>query len=445
MNSPKAANTTVTNLEKRIKRNIYGKPQSILVIYPPGFSKVAQDEVQFIMENLWFQNKFPTEMTVLKNALRIDQIHMFAVLELIMRGQCFTDIRLILGEGKVEKMLSFENKCDKVEWDFFTSPDMSLKINVDSGASPSLHEGAMKDKLVACLKSKIKRIVSGENVEETTTVFVDVYKYQLTMSISLAGAALYKRGYRSVLSNSAPLREDMAACCILKALQFSATDNQDFINDYLLVPFSGTGTFLFEYVIACYQFAPALLQRTYAIQAMPLFNSENFNFLLKKARENCSVEKMQPGNFYCVDNVEAANKALLNNIENFNKAVELNQLKWNGAAHSNWCANDDFLKMDVVALYPELTGNIFIPINPPYGIRLGKNDDTVTLYKQIAKQVNALSVYAKKQGKQVAGFILCPGEGTWSGFCKTLSKAKIETYHITQGGLDIRVAQFCIG
>jgi 23S rRNA G2445 N2-methylase RlmL len=198
-------------------------------------------------------------------------------------------------------------------------------------------------------------------------------------------------------------------------------------------------------LIACYQFAPALFQRDYAIQAMPIFKSENFKFLLKKARENCSIEKMLPANFYCIDNAEPANKALLKNIENFNKAVEFIQLEWTGSLHSNWCAKDDFLNMDVAALYPELTGNIFIPINPPYGIRLGKNEDTVKLYKQIAKQVNALSALTKKHGKQVAGFILCPGEDAWSAFCKTLSKAKIETYHITQGGLDIRVAQFCIG
>jgi 23S rRNA G2445 N2-methylase RlmL len=105
---------------------------------------------------------------------------------------------------------------------------------------------------------------------------------------------------------------------------------------------------------------------------------------------------------------------------------------------------DDFVKMNVASVFASLPGNIFIPINPPYGLRLGKNNDTVALYKQIASQINALSGLVKKRKNHVLGFILCPSEETWSEFCKSLSGADIDTYHMTQGGLDIRVAQFYI-
>ena len=114
-------------------------------------------------------------------------------------------------------------------------------------------------------------------------------------------------------------------------------------------------------------------------------------------------------------------------------------------AEASQCSiQGDFLKMDVATTFTDLPGNIFIPINPPYGIRLGNTSDTLMQYKQIARQVNTLSGLAKKRSNHVVGFILCPSEETWSGFCKTLTKATIDTYHLTQGGLDIRVAQFYI-
>lgn len=437
--------TEQENSDKKIKRNIYGKPQSILVMFPAGLSSVARDEARYILGNLWFQNKFSSKITVLKNALRIDQIHMFAVVELLMRGQCFSDIRLIVGEGKVMNMPAFEKKCNSIPWDFYVSPSMTIKIKIDSGASPALHEGAMKEALVSCLNGKVSGIVAGEDAEETTSLYVDAYKYYSTISISLAGAPLYKRGYRSELSKSAPLREDIAACCIQKALDFGVSKNEKFINHSLFVPFSGTGTFLFEYLIACYLFSPVLFERAYAIQDMPLFRSDNFNYLIKKARENCLLEKLAPENIYCMDNAKSANDALLKNIENFKHAVEKNQSSWVESGTGGWVVLDDFLKMDIPASLAKLSGNIFIPINPPYGLRLGNSDNTVMLYKQIARQINKFIEQSKIRKTELLGFILCPSEESWSGFCKTLTNASVETYHITQGGLDIRVLQFYYG
>tara|TARA_R110000868_G_scaffold248315_14_gene504852 strand:+ start:2585 stop:3898 length:1314 start_codon:yes stop_codon:yes gene_type:complete len=434
--------TENSNIEKQIKRNIYGKPQSILVVFPPGLSVAANDEAQSILSNLWFQNKFPSEMTVQKNALRIDNIHMFAVMELLMRGKCFSDIRLIMSDRKVENVPSFEKSCYNINWDYYLASNMSLKIKVDVGGSPVLHEGAIKDILSDGLRDLVSSIVTGDSVEETTTLYVDIFRYHAVMSISLAGAPLYKRGYRSVLSHSAPLREDMAAACIQNALAFGLQNDESSLPDSMIIPFSGTGTFLIEYWMVAYQFSPVLFERTYAIQSMPLFRSENFNFLLKKAREHCGITELIPANYVCIDNADDANTALLGNIENFNQAVLKNQLTWRGDEVAQCVKNNDFIKLTIDSSYEALAGNIFIPINPPYGIRFGKSKETGALYQSIAKQINALSALTKANKKHVLGFILCPSEESWSLFCKTLTNATIDTYHLTQGGLDIRVAQF---
>lgn len=430
--------TIKDNVEKQIKRNIYGKPQSILVVFPPGLVNAARDEAQYILDHLWFQNKFTSEISIVKNALRIDQIHMSAVMELMMRGQCFSDIRLIISEGKAAKMESFERRCEDLPWDYFLSRKMSLKIKVDVGVSPALHEGGIKEMLTEGLSSIVADIVSGEGSEETTTLYVDAYKYHVIMSISLAGSPLFKRGYRTVLSKSAPLREDIAASCIQSALQFGI--EHQFTADSVCIPFSGTGTFLIEYWMTHYQFAPVLFDRAYAIQSMPLFRADTFNYLHKKAREHCAIDKLSLEKYACIDNDKSANDSLLKNIDNFKCAVEKNQFNWPDA--NVMVQDSDFLTIDAAAVMEKLTGNIFLPLNPPYGIRLEKSNDVVARYKKIAEQMNALAGLAKKRKTHLAGFVLCPSEEAWSSFCKTLKGAVMTTYHMTQGGLDIRVAQF---
>lgn len=313
---------------------------------------------------------------------------------------------------------------------------MTVKIKVNSVASIAFHETALKNILAEILGEYNCEVVTGENVKATTSIYVNLYKDKLTMSISLAGEALYKRGYRGTLSASAPFREDTAACCIKQAFAFVQNLNEKFSPESVIIPFSGTGTFAFEYLQCHYHFPPVLLGREYALQVMPLFRQETFNFLLKKAEENKPNLLEQSLQIYCIDNSKSANAALAENINNFNKLFPNDCFK-------NTFLNDDFLEMEVETVFKD-TGDIFMSLNPPYGIRLGKNSDTVTLYKNIAKKIKDIAKVTLPKKNHLLGFILCPSEASWSAFCKTLNYFKLETYHLTQGGIDIRVCQFYV-
>ncbi len=303
--------------------------------------------------------------------------------------------------------------------------------------------------------------MSGENANETTCIYADLYKDNLTISISLAGSPLYKRGYRGTLSASAPLREDAASCCIQKSLLFAKTLNKNFLPNTLLIPFSGTGTFAFEYLQSYFNFSPILFEREFALQKMPLFRKEHFNFILKKAIEHClfttninnnhntpdagNISNIHNIHFICIDNSNNANSALLQNITIFKNAMVQRGLIFPDKVFSQM--SDDFIAMDIKKLITAENhhiGNIFIPLNPPYGVRLSKNANTMTLYKKIASKINDLATLTKAAQKNILGFILCPNEETWSIFCEYLHDFKIETYHFTQGGLDIRVCQFYV-
>lgn len=417
-------------LEKKIKKNIYAKPQKIKAIFPSGFSDVALSELQTILTNLWFPQKYHSEYVLLKNEIIVNNIHMFSIMELLLRSKTLADVRLILFEGKVVGKNTFAKKCQDINWDFFLTKNIILKIKVNSVASKAFHETGLKEIVSSILQDQVKEIVSGENTNETTTLYVDFYKDRLTLSISLAGAPLYKRGYRNVLSASAPLREDIAASCIQKAFS-----QQNFIPDKIIIPFSGTGTFAFEYIQYACQLAN--LFREFAFEKMPLFQKNTFNFLLKKAKNNFQGNSPL---VFSIDNSAAANKSFQENVMLFNDCMQKNGLTLPlniKQLHAN------FQEIDVSEfLENKKMDNVFLPLNPPYGIRLNKSANTTSLYKQIAIKINEIFKIIKQEKKGLLGFILCPTEASWMAFCKQLKDVQLETYHFNQGGLDIRVCQF---
>lgn len=448
------------NLDRKIKKNVYGKGQSAKVIFPAGFGTTAIAEVKFILNNLWFPQKFQSECTLLKNEIHISNIHMSALTELMMRCQCITDIRLIIFQGKAFGKDAFEKQCRSIPWNIYLDKNISLKIKVDSIASKAFHETGLKEILSNILKDNVSDIVSGENTTETTNLIAELYKDKLSVSISLAGDQLYKRGYRGILSSSAPLREDATACCIQKSLLFAKKINENFSPNTVVLPFSGTGTFAFEYIISAFHLTATMFDRNYALQKMPLFRQENFQYLLKKARENCILnssisvsDNMSINNnqsnlkIVCIDNSKKANSAFIENMNNFSKSINNNGFHISDELfYTPEPLNENFLKMDFSKLKKSNTrlGNIFIPLNPPYGVRLGGNSNSISLYKNIAVKINEISILVKEEKKNILGFILCPNEETWSVFCRSLNNLSIETYHFTQGGMDIRVCQFYI-
>lgn len=433
------------NFAKKIKKHLYGKPQSIQAVFPAGFYDTAMTEIQTILNHLWFPQKYRSECTQFKKFIRIDNIHVSAITELLMRSQSLADIRLIIFEGKAAGKEMFKKKALKIQWPLFLDKQLSLKIQVNSIASRAFHETGLKIILSDMLKEYVKNIVSGTSEVADTTLYVDLYQDRLTISISLAGELLYKRGYRQVLQASAPLREDAAFCCLKKSLEFSQKINNAVSPDVVLVPFSGTGTFAFEYLQYYFNFSPILFARDFALQKMPFFRQESFQFLLKKAQESFlnAIDKKSPIHFYCIDQSSSANLTFKANEENVKKSFARNGFSLPDDVINNY--EEDFFKIDLFEINQFSHDHVFMPLNPPYGIRLGKNIDSINFYKKIAMKINEFAEILRKSKKTLSGFILCPDEKTWSIFCKTLTATAVaETYHFTQGGLDIRVCQFFI-
>ena len=83
-----------------------------------------------------------------------------------------------------------------------------------------------------------------------------------------------------------------------------------------------------------------------------------------------------------------------------------------------------------------------LPLHPPYGLRLAKETDIETLYTRLGEAVGGWALEATHGGGALTGFCLCPSEALWSGFLKGLEGLNVDTSHVSQGGLDIRLCAF---
>ncbi|WP_158999099.1 hypothetical protein [Pigmentibacter ruber] len=423
------------NLERQIKKNIYGKPQLAKLFYPPGFGETAKNEINTILTNLWYPQNTKNTYELNPKYIELKDTHISVLMEIILRTKCLSDVHLVLMHEKCHSKDDFRKICSNIKWNYYLEKKLNIKIKVNSTASKAFHESSLKEIACEILTPLVNNIYSGEKSNEDTILSFELYKDKLTISISLVGEPLYKRGYKKDLKTLAPLREDLAACCIQKFFHFLKQKEITISQAKVYVPFAGSGTLGFETYFYFQNIFNHFFQREFIFSKLPFFKKENYNFLIKKSSEDFINSKNIE--ILCIDNTESAVKNCQDNLENYlglSKEYSKTEFKFDVQK------NDFFQSNSLITL--NNFDFLFIPLNPPYGLRIQNKLSSAHFYQKIAQTLNQLSEKVKSQQKHIGGFILCPTEEAWSFFFKTLKFNIKETYHFTQGGLDIRVCQF---
>ena len=82
---------------------------------------------------------------------------------------------------------------------------------------------------------------------------------------------------------------------------------------------------------------------------------------------------------------------------------------------------------------------VLLPLNPPYGIRLGqKSQGSVVFYSKMADRIVAI----RKACAQLQGFCLIPDEDSYKALRQIIGELYWKTEHINQGGRHIRALYF---
>ncbi|RYZ36589.1 MAG: RNA methyltransferase [Myxococcaceae bacterium] len=242
-------------------------------------------------------------------------------------------------------------------WDGKTPPRMSVTLHRSAAPGPSVvYESAA----VAWGLKEVAR--AGPHLDEEggapgLTLLVRGEGDRWTVSADTSGEPLHQRGYRQEVGR-APLRETLAAGLLGLA---GYTGSMPLVD-----PMCGSGTFLVEGAWMSQRKAPGLL-RTFAFQSFPSFDKEAW------ARRRAEAEA-----------------AVLNEPRVAIRGYDLNAGAL-GTARRNAKRAGVTLTLerhDLRTLKAPSEGPGLVVANPPYGKRVGEDQDLPDLYRALGATLN---------------------------------------------------------
>ena len=244
-----------------------------------------------------------------------------------------------------------------IAWQELITPDMTLAVDCSLRDSALTHSGFVALKTKDAVVDRIREFCgSRPNVDTASPdvrINVHLHKNICTISLDSSGDSLDRRGYR-LERNEAPLRETLAAAVVA----LTGWDGTIPLAD----PMCGSGTIPIEAALVAAHIPPGL-HRQFGFQRWLDFDSSLWEALCKEAEND--VRRLPVG---LVTGYDLDSKALLLAGRNCSKAG------LEGQIHFFHAALQEFR--------PEGDKGVVI-INPPYGKRLGEEDDLRELYCQI--------------------------------------------------------------
>jgi 23S rRNA G2445 N2-methylase RlmL len=437
------------NIERHARRHLFGRPQKALLYPAPGCRDALAEELQHLVDRLQTPGGARPALKTLREALVIEGADFRTLLEIAMRITTAQDMTLVVADGSVHNRKGLNRLLDGVAWELFLAPGDRVSLRAESFDSSLYHEGIIRD----CVRERLDAIgVLPDAEAETGTHRVRIHLVRdiCRVELSLVGEPLWKRGYRAELSATAPLREDLAQSAIRMAL---AEAPRDPIPPSLFVPFVGSGTLLFEYLIALFEIPPFVFREEYAFERFACGVPPSVGWVRRRLSEELAgrLKGEGRGRVWLLDSEPAAIESTKANLHRFTDAVASADLDGSPQGSKPLDLDLDLTCADVfskpwsewlsglLGASVQDPGDLFLPLNPPYGIRL-PTSSTEELYGRIGQGCHHLSE-SLRPGR-LSGFVLCPTESSWSRFMKGATGLAFKTSHLTHGGIDVRLCRF---
>ncbi len=241
----------------------------------------------------------------------------------------------------------------------YIKPNQTLTIDV------VIKESKMRDQRFVAMKIKDAivdqfREVYGErpnidNDNPALRVHVKGYKNQFNVAIDTSGQSLFQRGYRTEFVE-APVKENLAAGLI----KLSGWDQ----NSPLIDLMCGSGTFLIEAAMMALNIAPGIHRKRFGFMNLQNYDKAAWEKVvdeaISKEKENLEFK------FYGYDIDRKAIVIAKNNARNA------------GVDHVI-----EFKREGVATVEPPVEKGIIV-VNPPYGIRIGDEDNVRDVYRDLS-------------------------------------------------------------
>ena len=266
-----------------------------------------------------------------------------------------------VGEGTYATEEDIYKATFKLQWPSWFKVSQTIRVKVTGVKCPlkSLDFVTLRIKDAVCDRFReegaLRPSVSVRDPDVRIHAYLTQNQYQLYLDTS--GAPLYQRGFRDV-SVIAPLRENLAAGIIMLSGWKPGTPFLD--------PMCGSGTFLIEAAMMAVNQPPGM-KRTFGFQQL-----KSFDEMLWKKIETEAMHQMKPIEFLEIYGSDMDLRAV---------RVARHNLKVAGLEEVTKVMQSDFIKLE-----PPRSEGVLVT-NPPYGQRIGEDEDLKEVYPVWAKHM----------------------------------------------------------
>ncbi len=282
-------------------------------------------------------------------------------------------ILLVLSSFEVKSQQDLYDGVQKIDWFEHINPEDSFAVSFSAKNSEAInntHFGALKvkDAIVDQMRDKFQTRPSINTDQPNIRINVYLNGENAQLSLDLSGESLHRRGYRDV-NIKAPMKENLAAAMLLRSGWPQIAKQQGTLID----PMCGSGTLLLEGAMIAADYAPGLLRDYFGFTGWKKHDAECWKKLRAEAeqRKKIGLEKLPvivgfDQNRQTVNTALAhiANAGLQNKIHVERRDIE------DAEPAESW--------------KPGL-----LICNPPYGERLGDEQETADLYKKFGESLKA--------------------------------------------------------
>ena len=278
-----------------------------------------------------------------------------------LHSRIATRIMSRVGQGSYATEEDIYKATFKLHWPSWFKVNQTIRVKVTGVKCPlkSLDFVTLRIKDAVCDRFReegaLRPSVSVRDPDVRIHAYLTENQYQLYLDTS--GAPLYQRGFRDV-SVIAPLRENLAAGMIMLSGWIPGTPFLDHM--------CGSGTFLIEAAMMAVNQPPGM-RRTFGFQKLTSFDEG----LWKKIKTE-AMNKMKPNEFLDIYGSDMDLRAV---------RVARHNLKVAGLEEVAKVMQSDFIKLEP----PTSEGTLVT--NPPYGQRIGEDEDLKEVYPVWAKHM----------------------------------------------------------
>lgn len=277
----------------------------------------------------------------------------------------------VLHRGEMQQTEDFIQQANAIDWPRWFTAERYYRVDFN-GSNASIRDvryGAQlcKDAVSDCFSGRglSKPKVDVESPE--VVVHVRLFKHKLVIGLDMVGESLHRRGYRDE-GGKAPLKENLAAALLFIADWPAKVERGECFVD----PMCGSGTLLIEAAMMAKDIPPSILRRAWALECLSDYDAKAWYAVLDQAEETMRSNQTNC-QFIGFDIDDRALQAARSNISaiGLSEFIQVQRV--------------DIAQLNLAEQLNKSAKTGLVLVNPPYGVRLGDEDNLRALYRDLGR------------------------------------------------------------